>query len=229
MRILGIETSSGVLGVALMENGVLVAAYTRNGTLQHSQALMPAVERLLDEQGWTIKDIDLVAVDVGPGSFTGVRIGVSAANAIAYAAGIPVVGIDSLETLKENVSVYPGHICVLIDARNENIYAARYEGGMCVAPPEATVLTEYIKDMPQETLFVGDGAVAYREMIIALLPKARFAQAEMNLCRADALCAIAQRRRSESDGENGQLNETVLPLYLRPSQAERLYQERKQN
>ncbi len=226
MKILGIETSSGVLGAALMEDGALCAEYTLNNTLQHSQSLMPAVERLLDEAGWQVKDIDRIAVDIGPGSFTGVRIGTSAANAICYAVGIPAVGVPSLEILYENVRAYQKRVCALIDARNGNVYAAQYENGMCVREPEAAVLDEYINSLPPETLFVGDGAEAYRERIAELVPGAQFAEAEMNLCRAGALCVIADRRGKDADGEKENDAAAVLPLYLRPSQAERLFQER---
>jgi len=216
MKILGIESSAKAAGVALWEDGV-VAEYTLNHALTHSQTLLTMVERALADCGWQMSDIDLYAVNVGPGSFTGVRIGVCAANAMAAAEEKPVAGVDSLCVLYHGVCTYPGPVCAIIDAKNANGYAALFENGTCILPPQPVEIASFCQNIPANTLLVGDASLVYRDMFEDKLEKPVFAPAQFQYCRAGALCAAAGTMSGTTE---------AAPLYLRPSQAERLFEER---
>ena len=217
MKILGLETSGPAAGVALWEDGAVKAEYALHHTLTHSQTLLPMVEKVLADADWEISAIDHFAVDTGPGSFTGVRIGVCMANAMAAAWNKSTLEVDALEVLYAGVQVYPGRVCAMIDAKNGNIYAAQFENGACVMPPEPTDIHTYCEKIPAHTLLVGDGAAAYRELLEKSVRNAAFAPVHLNTSRAAALCWAAAKKEPKPE---------AAPLYLRPSQAERLYEER---
>jgi len=223
---LGIETSSGTASAGLMEDGLLKAEYALNNTRTHSETIMPLAERLMEDLGLSPKDLGAIAVDIGPGSFTGVRIGVCAANAMGLALGIPVIGVDALRILYEGVRVSGRPVSPLIDARNGNIYAALYgPDGSCFRPPAAAELRDWMADLPVDTLFVGDGALAYGEILRGAFPKGAFAPAGLAFGRAGLLLAAAWELYREKGSEG--FPEEAAPLYLRPSQAERMWAARR--
>ena len=214
MLILAFETSAKAASAALLEDGKLLAERYQNTGLTHSQTLMVMAENLLHQCGKTVNDVNAVAVAAGPGSFTGVRIGICAANAMAAAFGKPVAAASSLEGLLYGID----NACALLDCRNGNGYAmVKYEG---FSPePMAVVIDDLLSTLPCGILMAGDGAVMHRERILTALPNARFA--EDNDITADkiGLAAYDKLIRGEPAAE-------ALPLYLRPSQAERLAKER---
>ncbi len=217
MRILAFETSSSAASVAIMNDCEILAQYTLNNTKTHSEMLMKMASHLLDELSMPCSCLDAIAVDIGPGSFTGVRIGVCAANAMAMALSIPVIGIDAPRVLYQNVCLHKGSVCVLIDARNENVYTATYENGETRVPPSALTLEEAIVNLPPSTLFVGDGAAAYKARIEGLSTSPIFVPAHYNNPSAGALL------QATADCSLDDLPREVAPLYLRPSQAERMW------
>lgn len=221
MRLLALSTSQSVASAAVLQDGEIVKLIRDDSGRTHSEMLMPMVERCLNELGLELEAIDAIAVDTGPGSFTGVRIGVCAANAMAMALGKSVIGVDSLTALYHNVIKANGTVCALIDARNGNGYAALFKQGMVLDAPRAVVINEYIGTLPHDVLFVGDGSVVYAEEITKALPNAVFAQAEENLLLADAVAMAALKKL-----DSGETSGYTLPLYLRPSQAERVLKER---
>lgn len=197
MTILGLETTAKVASVALLCGGRLVAERAVTGQKRHAETVLPLACALLDEAGLRLADVDLFAVDIGPGSFTGVRIGVATANALAFALGKQVVGVSALDALYMDVQPPAGApVCVAIDAGGGRAYAALYRGGARVAGPEAVLLEEYVRGLPAGT------ALEMREV-----PAAR------NVCR------LAERRQDEAA-------DAVSPVYLQPSQAERVLSER---
>lgn len=221
MWMLGIETSGPTASAGLMEDGVLRAEYALMHTRTHSETILPLVERLMEDLSLAPESLSAIAVDIGPGSFTGVRIGVCTANAMALALGIPVIGVPSLRVLYEGVCVSDRPIAVLLDARNENLYSALYApDGAELQPPAATDLTHWLPSLPENVLFVGDGVLAYREAIQAAFPKAALAPERFAHVRAGALLAAAWQLYLEK-GRDG-FPEEAAPLYLRPSQAERM-------
>ena len=197
MMMLAVETTAAVASAALMQDGVLVDEREADAGKKHAETLLPLIDKLLEENGVTISQIDLFAVDVGPGSFTGVRIGVSLVNALAFAAGKQVVAVDSLETLALSAGETSRPVAAMIDARNGNAYAALYQAGEALIEPCATEIMEFAAKLPQDVLFVGD--VKTKEKTY---PRAKHVGV--------AAFRHVERAIIEAD-----------PIYLRPSQAER--------
>ncbi|MBQ3865555.1 MAG: tRNA (adenosine(37)-N6)-threonylcarbamoyltransferase complex dimerization subunit type 1 TsaB, partial [Clostridia bacterium] len=133
MTILGIDTSAGTCGAALMKDGKTLASFARRDGLVHSETLLPGILLLLDGAGIGVSDLDAVAVSVGPGSFTGLRIGVSTVKGLSYPGDIPCVPVSTLEALAENASSLEGKtVCALMDARRGEFYNAIFtvQGGV---------------------------------------------------------------------------------------------------
>lgn len=223
MNILMIDTSGPACGVALVRDGKIAYEAALEIGMTHSQRLMPMVDAALAMAGMTMEQIDLFGAVVGPGSFTGVRIGVSTVKALAHAAGKPCIGIDALEALAMNVPTFDGVICPILDARAQQVYGAIFTPGV---PPErlcedtAQKLTEFL-DRVEETgrraIFVGDG-VAVSEKTIAerMGDRAVFAPMAQRGLRAACAALLAQ-----AYADKAQDYISLLPLYLRAPQAER--------
>ncbi|HOF99493.1 MAG TPA: tRNA (adenosine(37)-N6)-threonylcarbamoyltransferase complex dimerization subunit type 1 TsaB [Clostridia bacterium] len=221
MKLLALSTSGRAASAALIEDGRALALAVRDDVLTHSETILPLVDSLFAEDApFPFEALDAIASDVGPGSFTGVRIGVCVANAFAFAAGKPVVAVSALEALAR-AAAETGTVCALIDARHGNVYAAIHSGAKALLPPAAPTLAELLPLVPEDALFTGDGALAYRETILAALPQARFADHKLALLTADMLARPAYEALLAGRGET-----EIRPLYLRPSQAERMYREK---
>ncbi len=204
MKLLAIETTAPVATVALWRDGE-VTRYSADDTKKHAETVLPLVERLLAETGETLSAMDYFAVDIGPGSFTGVRIGVCIANAFGYAMQKPVIGCNALETLREALRGVSEPVCTMIDARNGNAYAALYEGENVLLEPKAVVVAEYLDRLPGNVRFAGD-----------VPGLAQSDPASARYSDAGALARLAARRTERAQAR-------ALPLYLRASQAERLH------
>ena len=191
--------------------------------MTHSQRLMPMVDAAMAMTGMTMEEIDLFGAVVGPGSFTGVRIGVSTVKALAHAAGKPCIGIDALEALAMNVPEFDGVVCPILDARAQQVYGAMFEAGM---PPKRlmedeaeklSLFLDRVEATGKRAIFVGDGvAVSEKAIRERLNDKAVFAPAAQQGLRA--LCA-AMLAETYADKAQDYIN--LLPLYLRAPQAER--------
>ena len=220
MNILAMDTSGPCASVALMQGGAITHEETARHGLTHSQTVLPMAQRALECAGLRAADIDIYACTVGPGSFTGVRIGVTTVKALAHAVGARCLGVDALEALAYGACGFAGTIAPLFDARRSQVYAAAFAGGAEFARLQddvAAPLDEFVRWLPQgEVLFLGDGADAGRARIAELRPGARFAPAHMNFPRAAAVCALAQ-----AHPERAVDYLALKPLYLRAPQAER--------
>lgn len=225
MLILGLETAGPTASVALLRDGALLGEYALHHTRAHSETVMPMVDSLMDTLGIAPGELSAIAVDHGPGSFTGVRIGVCAANGMGQALGIPVVGVNSLRALYAQVAYLPGTACAMLDARNDTVYAAVYRDGHTLREPEAVLVEQLLAELPAGTLFIGDGAQAYGARIAQHIPEAILAPEAQGDLRAASVCAVALRLLREMGEEPFAEAE---PLYLRPSQAERLWKERQE-
>lgn len=195
MLMLGISTSGREPSVEISKDGVGFGLFRDTSRASYSETLMGLIERAVDAAGISLSDFDAIAVDVGPGSFTGVRIGVSCANAMAMALGIPVIPVSSLAALK-NLEDKNGAVAALIDCRNGNCYAALYTDGAETIAPCAAVTDEFAAKLPEGTRFVGD-----------CFGRSDIPDAELVLKEAF---------------ENGRPVNEAVPMYLRPSQAERM-------
>lgn len=226
MNILALETSASVAGAAVLVDGKIVCEQYLNHGLTHSQVMLPLAERALSDAKLTATEMDVFAVDAGPGSFTGVRIGVSAINALAAASGKKVVAVDALTILAANATAFNGIVSPIIDARSERVYAAAFS---CIGTIPALLgelhactIHEWIEALKNSTdqslLFIGDGVSSNRGLLEKSFGnRACFALPHQNFSRASACALIANVL-----AEQGKTVNEAMPLYLRASQAERM-------
>lgn len=225
MNILAVDTSGPVAGVAVLRDGEIAYEGAAVNRLTHSVNLMPMIEEAVHRSGLAIADIDLYACVTGPGSFTGVRIGVSAVKGMAHGAQKPCVGVDALEALALGVCMTEALLCPIQDARAGQVYGAAFLPGM---PPVRT-LPDMAEKLPafiekalekaegRKLLFVGDGVKTYRKPIEELLGDcALFAPAHMSYLRPASVALLAQEHQAEAVDYL-----TLMPVYLRAPQAER--------
>lgn len=229
MKALAVDTSANVATAAVMEEGVLLGEYILNHKKTHSQKIMVMIEELLSDLELTIQDIDLFAVANGPGSFTGLRIGVATMKALAHSVNKPIVGVSPLAGMAYNLP-YAEHIIVpVMDARANRVYAASYiwdEGFKELTEPEATTIEECVASCGEllDTIFVGDGAVRHMEYIKEKLgDKAIFAPATAMNQRASSIAALALDMVKRGKVSN---YADLKPVYLKKSQAEQELEER---
>ena len=192
MRILAIDTSGPVASAAVWEDGVVRAEMVLNVGLTHSQTIMPAVDAVLRACDWTCADMDVFAAVAGPGSFTGVRIGVCAVKGMAHALAKPCVQVHALEALAMQARGFAGAICPILDARRDQVYSAafRFEQGdlpQRILPDAAQSIGEFMDSLPAEgaLLFLGDGVNKYAGTI-----EARFGQANWRACARQPLARL---------------------------------------
>ena len=230
MLILAFETSAKAASVALLEDGKLLGESYQNTGLTHSQTLMVMAENLLSQCGKTVADVTAAAVAAGPGSFTGVRIGVAAAKGFAWGREIPCYGVSTLEAMALSLGAYQGYICPCMDARRSQVYNALFyvnQGAVeRVTEDRAISLAELgteLKSLKEPIFLVGDGSnLCYNTLLesvpnLVLPPEHRMHQ------RASGV-ALAARKQVEV-GDPGDAN-ALTPNYLRLSQAERERAER---
>ena len=226
MLILAFESSARAASVALLRDGSLLSQYSQCSALTHSRTLLPMAEDMLRNAELTIGDVDLFAVAHGPGSFTGVRIGVSTVKGLAWAADKPCVGVSTLEAMAWHGLAAGGVICPVVDARRSQVYNALFEirderpGRLCEDRPIALEeLAPQLRELDGPVFLVGDGAA----ITAAFLEKEGipFRLAPENL-RWQSAWGVAMAAAGKEPGTA----DSLLPVYLRLSQAERERQER---
>lgn len=226
MKILSVDTSSSVCAVAILENDEVIKENILDNGKTHSENFMSLLDETLKETKVTLDDIDLIACCVGPGSFTGIRIGIASIKAIAEIKQIPIVSVTSLESLIYNVEKVDNEVIIsLIDARNNQVYAGIFD-------KEYKKIQDYLAEDINEVLekissyndfvFVGDGVVAHKDLILEKLDgkNIRFLEENLNKQNATSLGKCAYRKFLEK--ENIESADTLRPVYLRKSQAERM-------
>lgn len=219
---LGIETANAPLSIAVVKDGKVLAEVVQNIKLTHSVGAMPVIEEVLSKAGIKPAEIDAVAVSEGPGSYTGVRIGVTLAKTFAWAIQKPLVGVSSLKALAANVKMSNAVICALFDARRQNVYAGVYEGTQLTTVIEDNHdhidgLLEKLKALQSPVLFVGTDVDLYFEQIQEVLGKnALRAPNTFDLPRASELIAMAQQQEIPSI----EATHTFVPQYRRIAEAE---------
>ena len=232
MLILAFETSAKAASAALLDGNKLLAESYQNTGMTHSQTLMVMAEDMLKQCGKSASDVDAVAVAEGPGSFTGVRIGVAAAKGFAWGREIPCYGVSTLEAMAESLGIYDGYVCPVMDARRSQVYNALFEvnRGKIVRIREDRAislddLAEDVKNLEKPVFLVGDGSnLCYNTLLervpaLVLPPEHRMHQ------RAVGVGLIAARELTA--GVPGDAA-SLTPNYLRLSQAERERMEREQ-
>lgn len=232
MKILALESSAVAASVALCEDEALIAQSFQNSGLTHSQTLLPMAQQLLKSCGLTMDQVDLVAVAAGPGSFTGLRIGVAAAKGLAWAAEKPCAGCSTLESMAWSLAGFEGEVCAAMDARRKQVYNARFrvdgERPHRLTPDRAIALEDLVAELKgtQTTqLVVGDGAQLCCNALTAAGIPARLAPPNLRTQSAwgVARLALEQARAGQLLTPN-----QLVPVYHRLSQAERERLEREQ-
>ncbi len=197
-NLLAADSSAKTATVALFENGTLIAEYTQNIGLTHSEGFLPLLETMLKMANKDISQIDYYAVTNGPGSFTGLRIGVATIKGLAHAHNKPLAEISTLDALAENVPNFSGYVCPMLDARRQEVYTAVYHNGEKImedTPLSLNELFEFLKSKRGKVMFLGDGAVNYRDIIQKALPKkAVFAPNHLILQKASSVGIAAMKQ-----------------------------------
>ena len=225
MLLLAFETSAKAASVALFQDETLLGESYQNTGLTHSQTLMVMAEALLKQCGHTAQDVQAVAVAVGPGSFTGVRIGVAAAKGFAWGSDIPCYGVSTLEAMALGLGAYQGYICPVMDARRSQVYNALFyvnQGAFSrVAEDRAIALSDLKIDLQalEEPIFlVGDGSTLTYNTLAGEVPQLVMPPEHRMHQRAVGVGLAALQKIAA--GESGDAN-ALTPNYLRLSQAER--------
>lgn len=227
MKILAVDTSSTVASAAIVDDSKLVCECVLNNKLTHSQTLMPMIDEVFKKSELNPSDIDVFAVSEGPGSFTGLRIGVTTIKGLAHACEKPVCGVNTLEALAYNLPFCPYVISPIMDARREQVYNAFYkweDGNLkVIKEPRAISLDDCMAEllkMGDKVVFLGDGVAVFCNKIRDTL-KEQALFAPQLACTGRAAC-VAEAAKNKETINYGEL----APLYLRKSQAEREAEER---
>lgn len=226
MLILAIDTATKIGSVALYEDKTgIIGEINLYVKVNHSNVIMKAVDSLFDLSGYTIKDVDKIAVTTGPGSFTGIRIGVAIAKGLAYSLKKPIIGINELDVLAETGEEREGLIIPLIDARKERVYYSqyKYENRKLVRKEEYKdgELRDILEKLKGEkVVFIGDGAIVNQELIKEIMGEDNIVFSKANSIPRAAMAAQMALHHEDDNIY------TLEPFYLNKSQAEREKEER---
>ncbi len=221
MKILAIDTSSIYASCALLAEGDIRSEAAVNNGLVHSRSLMPMIERCLQNADTDIGQIDVFACVAGPGSFTGIRIGVCAVKGLAQALKKPCAAVNTLDCLRQNFP-FASTVCPIMDARRGQVYCAIYEEKSILLNSSAMAIEDLLALLKgKNTVFLGDGVKVYKDTIFAALKeRALFAPPHLNYTRAAAAAFLAMQAAKE----NKLVPAAALDaIYLRKPQAEREY------
>ena len=222
MKVLAVETSTLAGGAALLDGEQVVGEYTLNVRTTHSERLLAAVDRLLQDAGWTPRVLEGIAVALGPGSFTGLLIGVSTVKALAFSLKIPVAAVSTLEALAWALPFTRDPVCPVLDARKGEVYAAlfHWEGDSLVRDWEDQALDpeEVCSRLFGPVVFVGDGIPVYGRLLNERLgPLATFAPPARRIPSAACVGQLGHTRLLSGETVDPV---ALAPRYLRPSEAE---------
>lgn len=215
MLILAISTSSSMLSIALLDDDKCLKELNILNEKTHSEKLMPMIDEILCSCNFKISDVNLIAIDNGPGSFTGIRIGISTIKALAEVLNIPVVQCSSLEGLAYGISSKSKTICSLIDARNNQVYCGIFDA-------DFNLVQNYLADdinnilgvisNYQDVSFIGSGAILHKDLL-----SGNFADDNYIHAKNIGICGYIKFKNG-----NYQTADSIVPMYLRKSQAERM-------
>ncbi len=232
MNILGLDTSTMMTTCAVMNEEKLLGEYSLNQDMTHSEKLVPMIKEVLDNLNMKVKDIDLYGVGIGPGSFTGLRIGAATMKSFAHLFDKPIVGVSSIEALAYNLP-YNELVVPMIDARRNRVYTGIYtwEDGILkeLMAPDVLSIDELMAKLINfdEVVFNGNGILLYGDRLRNTLGKrVRLATIGQSMCRATSICELARLRYDRGQVDN---YFTLAPEYLRESQAQRELKEKQKS
>ncbi len=234
MYVLGVESATPVAGVAVLHRDKILAERLINNRKTHSGHLLPMIRSVIEEAGIGPADIKGIAVSSGPGSFTGLRIGMSTAKTLAQVWGVPVVGVSTLDALAYPLAGLANLVCPVLNARKNEVYTSVYEGSggiinnltgpLALKPEDLAALLSRWGD--RTVTFLGDGVFEYRDRLTDLLgERASFAPGMMFLPRGAAVAGMGWIKLESGEGLDPL---SLLPDYVRLSEAEIKWQQRQQ-
>ena len=232
MRILAIDTSGQNCSVAIIDEEKVICDFNLSIGTTHSETLLPMIDEVCKTSRIDLSEVDVLACGIGPGSFTGLRIGLATIKGFALAQNKNVIGVPTLDALAYNIANFDGIICSVLDARNNNVYAGiyKYENDKVVLKDDyitenLDTLIDILKSKNEKVMFVGDGAVSFKQQFKdALNEKAKFAPIHLNNQLSSSVAKAALDRALENDFDDA---DTLNPMYLKKSQAERTFEEGK--
>ena len=201
MKILSIDSASKVATVAILDDNNLIAEYTLNNKLEHSTLIMDIVDKLLTDSDLDIDDIDGFVVSKGPGSFTGLRIGMATIKGLSLGSNKPYISISSLDALAHSLVNFDGIICSMMDALRNSVYTCLYKGEngnleslIDYSALEIEELVALLKEKNEKVIFTGDAVNKHKEYIMENLPTAIFAPIHLNIIRASSLGELGMKK-----------------------------------
>ncbi len=222
MKILSVDSSSVSASVAITEKGVTLAENFINNGLTHSQTLMPMVEKTLNDANVSAKDIELFAITNGPGSFTGVRIGIASVKGMADALNKKCVVVSTLEAIAEPLKNEDCIACAVMDARCNQVYTAIFQNGKRLCEDKAILIDELgveLKNYNKKVVFIGDGSVLCYEKLKDVVTDISVADENIRYVHASSIGRLAEDKIK--NGEEPINSAKLVPFYLRLPQAER--------
>jgi len=228
MKVLGIDTATSCGSVGLIGDGEVLSDYLLNIPVTHSERLLGAIEYVLREARCPIENLEGWAISLGPGSFTGLRIGVSTVKGLAFATGKPVAGVSTLDVLASQIAPTSYLICPILDARKKEVYTAFYryeEDGFLRRQSNYQAIgpKDLVKKITGQTIFLGDGVRTYRDFLLNSLPSlAIFPLSPLHVSHGSMVAKLGSELLQK--GEYLDLS-TFVPIYVRPSEAEMKWQE----
>ena len=222
MIVLAADTGTSINTVALCDDDRLLAETIVETGRAHSEKLLLTVDWVLQEANLTLDNVQMLAIGIGPGSFTGLRIGAATWKGLAFAKNLPLVAVPSLDAMTRLAPFHNDVVCPLLDARMHEVFGAvyRFQEGhrQKIVPDSVCPIGALLEQIPQpDPIFLGNGAVLYRDQILAALPRARFAQSNCSLPRASAVAAESFSLLAMGISTDAA---AVSPVYLRKSQPE---------
>ncbi len=224
MKILAMDTSSVNATVAVSDENRILGEFTVGNERAHSQIIMPMLDQMLKYCSLSVKDIDVFAVAIGPGSFTGLRIGMAAMKTLAQSLDKKIIGISSLDGVAVSFFATDKVICPIFDAHRNDVYNALYLNGDKIVNDRIVDFDELLIELSgREVIFCGDGVLKYKDRIESFsMNNWHLAPINLSMQKASSIISIALKRAKNNDFDN--LYE-LSPIYLRLSQAEREYNE----
>jgi tRNA threonylcarbamoyladenosine biosynthesis protein TsaB len=229
MKILGVDTSTSCCSIGFVDGESIVAEYLLDVPTTHSERLLNSIEHVFEQAGCALGELDGWAVSLGPGSFTGLRIGISTIKGLAFATAKPVAGIPTLDALASNVSPTPYLICPILDARKGEVYTSFYqydEKGLLrrLSDYQALRPEDLAKRIERKTIFLGSGVKTYGERLQKAVPAlASFVPASLNLPRGSSVARLGWERFRRNEALD---LSTFTPIYVRASEAEIRWKEK---
>ena len=231
MKILGIDTSTKFCNLGLIEDEDVLIEYTINGLKKkHSSILVPAIRNLLKTMGLKMEEINGIAISIGPGSFTGLRIGLCVAKGLCYARSLPLLGITTLDAMAFPLKEIPYLICPVLESKKDEIYDVLFRGGgsfhrvMDYKCEDIQSLLVRLAPLKEKIIFLGDGIKKYRDTIREKIGKnALFVDSQLNLPVATSIAFLGLDKLKK--GEEDVIS-TITPFYLRKSEAEIVWEKK---